>query len=68
MTLSKSEFSINIQTNGLNIKLLRQLCNFIILEGFQLDDAFWWQSPLNSTAVFATDIIHHRHHLRRHRG
>ena len=67
MTLSKSIFSINIQTYGLNIKLLRKLCNFIILEGFHLDGAFWWQSHLNSTAVFATDIIHHHHHLRRHR-
>lgn len=40
MTLSKSIFSINIQTNGLNIKLVSQLCNYNILEGFQLDGAF----------------------------
>ena len=30
MTLSKSIFSVNIQTNGLNIKLVSQLCNYNI--------------------------------------
>ena len=37
MTLSKSIFSINIQTNSLNIKLVRQLCNYNI-RGFSP----WW--------------------------
>ena len=45
MTLSKSIFSINIQTNGLNIKLLRKLCNFIILEGFSLMVLFGGKAP-----------------------
>ena len=34
MTLSKSIFSINIKTNGLNIKLVSQLCNYNIIRGF----------------------------------
>ena len=38
MTLSKSIFSINIQTNSLNIKLVRQLCNNYNIRGFSP----WW--------------------------
>ena len=36
MTLSKSIFSINIQTNGPNVKLVSQLCNYNIKGCFTL--------------------------------